>query len=588
MPKTGPAERRRISDLHSYGILDTPRERAYDEIAALAASLTACSTAFVAFSDDSRQWVKAGVNVPFRELPKQIAISQPAMEDPGGILVVPDTLDDERLAAHPFVTGAPFVRFVASVPVKSHRGLPIGTVTVADTKPRRDCNVDDVRGLTVLAGQVQAHLEARRAIASLKNALDERQQVERVKALGIDRSTGLPSYDLFLERLRRTLAIQDLGVVSVLLAINVEVRRDLRDAANPASWPVPVSGTQLRACLGSQDSMTQLFEDRFLALTDAPESVTDMVAKMAAATGVPVSVGATVISAAYERAEDAIVDADVALRIAQDTSAQVVFFDVARHAALRSRQEIQIELRDSIERNAIPLAFQPIVNPSGDVVAYEALLRWARPSGEQIPPEAALYIAARCRLLSPLFDATLDVACRWFAEAAADSSSPIRLHVNADPRQLAAPGFSENVFATLARHGIPAHRLALEITESTLVNSTAASSEEIRRLRAAGVRLEIDDFGTGYSSLSRLADFAFDGLKIDRSFVARAADAPRCKDVLGAIVSLAHRLGLEVTAEGIESAEQLELVRAMGCEAAQGWHVGEPQAHPVSTIPTAV
>jgi EAL domain-containing protein (putative c-di-GMP-specific phosphodiesterase class I) len=223
--------------------------------------------------------------------------------------------------------------------------------------------------------------------------------------------------------------------------------------------------------------------------------------------------------------------------------------------------------------------YQPVVElVSGTIVGAEALVRWRQPDGRIAPPAEFVPVAEETGLIVPLGQHVLDAACR---EAAAwDRALPnqdLSVAVNVSSRQLQEPGFAASVAATLARSRLKPGQLVLEVTESALLDEGQVTSDSIARVTEIGVRLALDDFGTGYSSLSHLRRFPIDILKIDRSFVEGIDGTDRDERTLvRSILRLAHSLKLETVAEGIERAEQLVQLRALGARMGQGFYFAHP------------
>lgn len=574
MTKVQPRERRRLSELASYSILDTAPEELYEQIVRLAARVTNCPVAVISFMDRDRQWIKAAVNLPYRETTREVSFCRYVIADPNRTMIVPDTHLDDRFQAHPLVTGEPHVRAYAAIPLRTPAGLAIGSLCVVDTQAR-PFTPDDLEPLEMLAQQLCAHLEARRTAARLQRDADTRKPAPAPRR-DIDTSTGLPSRKLFLERLERTVRVTGAMPACALLAIEVDRTRYLRDGAGPAEWERLIASLapRLRGCLRDQDTLTRLFDDTFFAVINDIERAPGVAGEISRALDVPLSVGAVALDGKHKNADDAIQQANVALRVAQEHGAgHVIFFDPQRHGALRDRYVLYRELRAAMPLRSVPLVYQPVVHlRTNEVHSEEALLRWIRPNGNAVSPETLVAAAEGADLMPQLGEAILRSACRRHKSL----QSTRRLSVNISPRQFGVAGFEHTVFNILDAEGLSPRALTLEITETTMMNSDAAVIGSLNALRAAGVRIEIDDFGAGFSSLGRLSHFPFDALKIDRSFISGDAPLARRCAIIEATVALAHRLGLEVIAEGIETEEHLRMAAGLGCDLGQGYYFGRP------------
>jgi EAL domain-containing protein (putative c-di-GMP-specific phosphodiesterase class I) len=239
------------------------------------------------------------------------------------------------------------------------------------------------------------------------------------------------------------------------------------------------------------------------------------------------------------------------------------------------------ELRRALERGEFRLAYQPIVAlATGAITGFEALARWAHPTRGELAPGAFIPLAEETGLIVPLGRWALREACRqraaWRGRLPGGAAPTVAVNLSA--RQLAQPDLVAQVERALAEAGIAPASLHLEITESVLIADTEAALATLTRLRALGVGIPLDDFGIGYSSLSYLRRFPIDTIKIDRSFVRDLLADERDRRVVGAIVALAHSLGLQVTAEGIETFEQKARLEALGCDRGQGYFFGRPMS----------
>jgi diguanylate cyclase (GGDEF)-like protein len=265
--------------------------------------------------------------------------------------------------------------------------------------------------------------------------------------------------------------------------------------------------------------------------------------------------------------------ADIALYRAKGQGRSAMrFFESEMDASVRERDHIERELRRALAEGEIEPHYQPLVDlKSGRVREFEALARWTHPQLGSISPTRFIPIAEDCGLIAPLTDALLTRAC---TDAAAWPSD-ILLAFNISPVLLHDPGFSLRLMAVLGRTGFPPQRLELEITESALVRDLDAAQTVLGALRDAGVRIALDDFGTGYSSLYHLRNFKLDKIKIDRSFIDTMTTDNDSAAIVRALVGLGAGLGLDVTAEGVETEEQRQLLSGQGCSQAQGFLYSE-------------
>jgi predicted signal transduction protein with EAL and GGDEF domain len=285
------------------------------------------------------------------------------------------------------------------------------------------------------------------------------------------------------------------------------------------------------------------------------------------------SIGIAVIDARAGGSADIMRYADMALyRAKNEGRNRACIYDAVMDADLSQRKLVEQDLRETIENDGLKVFYQPIFNASGDkVVGVEALARWPHPARGLIPPAEFIPIAEHSGLIIELGAKVLRRACldgmAW---------PGITVSVNVSPLQFRRLDFVSMVERILVETGFDPKRLELELTETTLLGNVESAEASMRRLKALGVQLALDDFGTGYSSLLYLRRFPFDKLKIDRSFVLSIEKAADAAAIVHAVVSLGRGLGMKVTAEGVETAEQHLFLRAAGVHYMQGFRFGKP------------
>jgi diguanylate cyclase (GGDEF)-like protein/PAS domain S-box-containing protein len=289
------------------------------------------------------------------------------------------------------------------------------------------------------------------------------------------------------------------------------------------------------------------------------------------------SIGVVMLSDAHEQPEDLLRDADNAMyRAKAKGGGSFVYFDQSMHEMAVERLEIEADLRQALANDDLDVYFQPIVFvDSGEIEGFEALVRWIHSDRGFVPPDAFIGIAEEAGLIWALGKFVLERSvaqmARWRDEIPAAHSMSIS--VNVARRQLARRGLLEVVSETLVKHGLPPQALKLEVTESTVMGDATQVRKTVHELRELGVAISMDDFGTGYSSLSLLHQLPFDVLKIDRSFISRL---PQEVQLVKTILQLAGGFGMSVVAEGVETKEQLLLMRKLKCKYAQGYFFSRP------------
>ncbi|WP_242129065.1 EAL domain-containing protein [Sphingobium sp. Sx8-8] len=274
-------------------------------------------------------------------------------------------------------------------------------------------------------------------------------------------------------------------------------------------------------------------------------------------------------------AEALIRNADLALYAAKGDGRGIYrFYSPEMHADAEDRRQLEEDLRKALVKDGLHLVYQPVVSSQTEqITGYEALLRWNHPIRGSISPALFVPIAEDSGLIGPIGDWVLRTACH----DAAQWADGVRVAVNVSPIQFANPGLPSTVMNALASAGLAPERLELEITESVFLNDDDGTESMFSRLKGLGVRLALDDFGTGYSSLGYLKKAPFDKIKIDQSFVRGAAiKGSRNSAIIKAIVSLAEALGMDTTAEGAETQDELDLIRQLGCSHIQGYVYGRP------------
>jgi EAL domain-containing protein (putative c-di-GMP-specific phosphodiesterase class I) len=272
-------------------------------------------------------------------------------------------------------------------------------------------------------------------------------------------------------------------------------------------------------------------------------------------------------------------DADLAMyRAKHSGKARYAVFDETMNARALERLELEHGLRRAVERGEFVVHYQPKVSlATGKIVSFEALVRWEHPERGLLLPKEFVPLAEETGLIIPIGEAVLEEACAQVNEwRELRPFDPPAMCVNLSARQFREPGLSQSVVRIIGENGLEPSSLYLEVTESTAMRDALATAATLEEIQELGVRTILDDFGTGYSSLSYLERFPVDYIKIDRSFVGGLDKEPGAAVLASGVISLAHALGLKVIAEGVETKEQFERLREMGCDLAQGHLFSEP------------
>ncbi len=294
-----------------------------------------------------------------------------------------------------------------------------------------------------------------------------------------------------------------------------------------------------------------------------------------------VSIGIAVGPDDGQNADDLLMAADLALyAVKAGSRGTYKFYQKWMNKELNDRRQTELDLREALERSELELHYQPIINLRRNTIAgFEALARWRHPVKGMIPPAVFIPVAEDSGLILALGEWALTEACR----KAALWPDDLKIAVNLSPVQFSDSNLVEMVGRILAETGLAPHRLELEITERIFMEDNENTLSTLRRLKELGVRIAMDDFGTGYSSLSYLRSFPFDKIKVDRTFVSDLADGTEHVVIVQSVVSIARALGMMTTAEGVETSDQHEFLKALGCDEAQGYLFSRPV--PIGQVP---
>jgi diguanylate cyclase (GGDEF)-like protein/PAS domain S-box-containing protein len=408
-----------------------------------------------------------------------------------------------------------------------------------------------------------------------------------------DALTGLPNRALFMDRLESVMerARRRGGHEFAVLFLDLDRFKVVNDSLGHALGDLLLIsvGERLRGVLRATDTVARLGGDEFTILTEINHlaDAVRLAERIQEALRLPfrvgeheifttASIGIALSATGYERPHDVLRDADIAMYRAKSRGRGIhEVFDKTMHDRAVKLLKFETELRRSIERGELRVYYQPIVSlDSKKVMGFEALLRWQR-GDELIAADEIVPIAEETGLILPIGNWVLRESLRQLAAWPEE----LHMHVNLSAKQFLQPNLLEQVADALAESGVAAERLHLEVTESVVIDNAEAAAALLEKLRATGVGISLDDFGTGYSSLSSLRQFPFDTLKIDRSFISTNGDRRRHKiddEIVRTISTLARILGMDVTVEGLESADQVDRMRALGIDYAQGFYFSPP------------
>lgn len=412
-----------------------------------------------------------------------------------------------------------------------------------------------------------------------------------------DALTDLPNRVLLRERLDHHLSGVQRGASLAVLCLDLDHFKQVNDTlGHPVGDALlRVVGERLLDCVRDTDVVARLGGDEFAIIQTGVEQPTsasvlaqrlvEALARPFDADGHEVVIGTSVgISVAPIDSMDADIllrNADMALYRAKEAGRNgYSFFEVGMDAKMHQRRALELDLRKAIEVGGFELFYQPLVNlERNEISGFEALLRWNHPTLGMVLPATFIQLAEETGLIVPLGEWVMRQAC---AEAA-KWPDHIKVAVNLSPVQFRNKSLVSMATSAIANAGIAANRLELEITETTMLQNSEQTLAILHMLRDMGIRISMDDFGTGYSSLSYIRSFPFDKIKIDQSFVRDLDKSVEAIAIVQAVSGLARRLGMTTTAEGVETNDQLEQIRAQGCTEVQGYLFSKPQ--PASEVP---
>jgi diguanylate cyclase (GGDEF)-like protein len=462
------------------------------------------------------------------------------------------------------------------------------------------------------AERARAELEHQRAeqaekhVQELNNYIAEQERISRVleetkehfrHAAFHDSLTGLPNRAMFTELLKAEIESSSRSTdhTFAVLFLDLDRFKNINDSLGHTHGDLLLVAfaERLERTLRPVDTLARFGGDEFAILLSGMTDATDAVRvaqriqdelsqpfvldkNSAFATA---SIGIAFSSSGYDRPDDILRDADIAMyRAKENGKARYEVFDHGMHARAVSRLQLESDLRQAIENKEFCVYYQPIVSlQTGRLAGFEALVRWNHPRRGLVSPADFIPVAEETGLIVPIGQWVLNEACAHVRQWQIDSPShrSLSLSVNLSARQVAQPDLLDRIKAALETSKLNPHCLKLEITESVVMENAEAAALMFKQLRSLGVQLSIDDFGTGYSSLSYLHRFPLNYLKIDRSFVTRLT-TDNDNAIVRTISTLARNLGMEVIAEGIETEEQYQQLKMLGCEYGQGFLFSRP------------
>jgi diguanylate cyclase (GGDEF)-like protein/PAS domain S-box-containing protein len=436
-----------------------------------------------------------------------------------------------------------------------------------------------------------------REIVGVSRDVTERKRVEEQIEYQAyhDALTGLPNRRLFRDRLTVALAhARRMKHPLAVMFLDLDRFKVVNDTLGHSIGDelLKAIAARLQASLREEDSVARMGGDEFtvlLADLKTPDAAAKIAQKVLDTVALPLqiegtelfittSIGIALFPSDGDSAEELLANADHAMYRAKDAGRNSYqMFTPAMNSRALERLSLENDLRHALDRGELELHYQPQINiASGRVTGVEALLRWNRPGFGLVGPKDFIPIAEETRLIVPIGEWVLREACRQAREWQGDRASGFRMAVNLSARQFQHSDLPQVIAAALEHSGLTPSDLELEITESLAMQNTSRTIATLHRLREMGVQIAIDDFGTGHSSLNYLRSFPIDSVKIDQEFVQEIEASAPDRAIVSAVIGMARGLRLRVTAEGVETPEQLQFLREQGCEEVQGFLFGEP------------
>jgi diguanylate cyclase (GGDEF)-like protein/PAS domain S-box-containing protein len=457
----------------------------------------------------------------------------------------------------------------------------------------------EVWGLWSASLAQDAHTRTPSLIFQIQDITDRKQAEERLHHDAFhDALTGLPNRALFMDHVKLAIARMQRreNQIFAVLYLDLDRFKVINDSLGHMGGDQLLVGIarRLEYCLRPGDTIARIGGDEFTVLLediDGDNDVGQIAERIQEELSLPfslsgrevfttVSIGIALSSREYERPEDILRDADTAMYRAKSLGkARHETFDTGMHSQAIKLLQLETDLRRALERKEFLVVYQPIMSlETGLLRGFEALIRWPHPERGLISPMDFIPVAEDTGMIVQIGEWVLREACqqmhRW--QVIFPSDPPIFMCVNLSVKQFSQQDLIDKVAGILQETRLAPTSLKLEITESAVMENVETATKMLNQLRALGVQLAMDDFGTGYSSLSNLHRFPINTLKIDRSFITRMVENNENAEIVRTISGLAQNLGMDVVAEGVETPEQLEILRALGCQFGQGYFFSKP------------
>ena len=579
-------EKERIQALHDLGVLDTGFEGRFDHITGMVNKILGFSSVLISLVDVNRQWFKSTCNFEARETPRDIAFCSHAINEPDGVLIIPDTLLDPRFSQNPLVLGKPFIRFYTGIVLRTPDQLPLGTLCLIDYEPRqinRD-QLDILKDFAILVERELFSASGGMVYPSLasKEAFDKKLEIAmpadefKISANSICEIQGgrqivhavfgIPKAAM-LARTFGHLVVED--VVS-------ELARRIRLALSGRKFLLGFDDTYMFSVIlafdRTRDKVQNIVDDLITAIGTRFQTSTNTIFT-------PITIGLAEREAEADDFDQLTQRSQIALETlgTNFVGPKALIYCQGLGGDLQRREKISQKLEYALIHDEIELHFQPKVSLTDlKIKSAEALLRWTDPVIGTVPPmeivNAAHEIDMTTELEKWVFMKAVTKLKFWREERFKSATVSINLSASS----LMSDEFMECVKETMAQSSLPYGAVDFEILESIVIKDFDHVVQRMNMFRAMGISFSLDDFGTGHSSLSYLQILPIDTLKVDRSFVVDLVSNQRQSAMVRQIIEIGHALKLKIVAEGVENLAQFLILRAYGCEFIQGYFFSKP------------
>lgn len=571
-PPVPPDEIDRLRELEELAILDSEPEKEFDRLVQLAVLICGVPIGAITFVDSQRQWFKSRIGVEVAATPRNVAFCAYTILESDRLLEVQDAETDPRFVTKMFGPDVPPVRFYAGYPLQTREGSAVGTLSVMDTAPRSLTGAQR-EALAKLAHTVSTQLIMRRELRIATQS---------------DRLTGLPNWFHFESKFELSKTDR-----SVLVLVRLKTVGQITSAHGfrTADSMIKQAAQRLLACIKDEGFIGRIKRGLFVIYfpsKDPDEFRRATAPALNACLSEPYTVDALTLMCPVHfgvaihpedgvKLDDLVTAADGALQVAIERDEPFMFYDKTVDNLLSRHYRLEPQLRRGLSQNEFVNYYQPKIDlATGTIAGVEALIRWNHPERGLVSPMEFVPALELTGLIAEAGGQVIQRAIAdWWKWRAAGLDAP-RIAVNVAAEQLRGNNFVAGLQAALAAvDGNPA-ALSIEVTESILITNMERAIEILSEVRTLGIPVAIDDFGTGYSSLAYLVTLPIDELKVDRAFIRKITTDPAYLGIVETCITLAHSLKLKVVAEGVETVEQAQALRALSCDQAQGFLYSKP------------